>query len=220
MASLPWVRRSLSRRRAENLVNSAACVARSATSGDRGFPPAIPRLSDRPGRSSRRCSRVSPFTTQKMAKPTMRKLMIALINGKSAASVHPHAERRQAKIVACWPFSVTNRFEKIEHRPIARPSTGFELHSFARLPTTPVNAAPMIIPTARSTTLPPHDERPFLQKCMRVLPRFYGWISCESFVSIAPLRSGCPYVQVIRRKRAAMSHKRTTAASAIRPHPR
>jgi hypothetical protein len=40
------------------------------------------------------------------------------------------------------------------------------------------------------------------------------------FVSTGPLRSGRHAPTVIRRTRAAMSHKRIIAASAIRPHPR
>ena len=50
------------------------------------------------------------------------------------------------------PFSVTNRLLK-SIPPISSPITGVKM-SFTRLDTIEVNAAPMMMPTARSTTLP------------------------------------------------------------------
>src|SRR5487761_172707 len=57
-----------------------------------------------------------------------------------------------ARVAACGPFNVTKMLLK-SMPPTSRPMSGVR-RSLTRLLTTPVKATPMMMPTARSTTLP------------------------------------------------------------------
>src|SRR6267154_365475 len=101
--------------------------------------------------SSCTCRRVSALISQKIAKLTIRN-WIRLLRKRPMFRVTAPAFCASARVGSDAPLRVTKRFVK-SMPPTARPMIGVKM-SFTRLLTTAVKATPIMMPTARSITLP------------------------------------------------------------------
>src|SRR5262249_36548524 len=95
--------------------------------------------------------RVSALISQNTAKLTIRNWITALRKTPIFKVTAP-AFCASASVASDGPFSVTNMLVK-SMPPTSRPMSGVKM-SFTRLFTTAVKATPIMIPTAKSTTLP------------------------------------------------------------------